>query len=232
MNKKLLPTDVDSIRAIAEFAKNFAVDVVRVSPTTSVVGIDDVPTLAVFITPKIPYSGPEIILNRLRILHTRLDKAESVSIELNAGGNPYNLLISGKRSSVDFRLATLQQGKRLPAAFTGTFAYDLVIKREYFTEMLAGAKAIGATFLQFTRRDGLISGQASEGGESFSYKLLDDDGTPFVFNYAIEHLSTVEKLTPEKEDIRMQITPRGQLSIKVSTAGVDADVFILDHKNR
>jgi hypothetical protein len=232
MNKLLKPDDLDSIRAIVEFAKPFAIDILRVSSSNGIVGIDDTPTIALFIEPKVLYAGPEMFLNRLKILSQRLTNASTASVFYNSNGFPFNLTLASSRSTVDFRLASIQQGKRLPAKFKGTFEYTLNLERQYFAEALNGAKMIGADTVQLIRRDNHLLLTASNEGESFTYELMESKGSPFSFNYSIEHLSTVEKIMSTGKDVIGNITPRGQLMIEVDTPTISGSVFILDIKNR
>lgn len=228
----LSQSSIDCLKTVVNFCKPFHVDIIKISQD-GVVGLDDPPTLALFATPNTQYDGPELFLNRLKVLDTRLAGSKlAVGVQYNAGGVALNLEIKSGKKSIDFRLAATS-GK-LPATFKGTFATQLQISKQDFSEITQGAKSIGSDIVTIAHKNGVLQATASSEGERFQYLIDDDTGedSQYSYNYSTEHLSTIEKLLPDQGNFIGNITPRGQMMVEIKTETVDASIFILDIKNR
>lgn len=230
--KSLDPDSAESLRTAVQFAKSFSIDVLRMTPE-AIVGIDDVPTIALFIETTSKYTGPPIHLNRLKTLCSRIG-AGTIEIASNKAGNPSMIVIKKGRTTVDFCLANVAQGKRLPGAFSGSFLHDITIPRDDFDAILAGVADIRSVELTLKYTDGL-SVTSSNGGETFKYDLSDINlgrTEQFSFTYSTTHLLTIGKLLPQSKPFTAQITPRGQMMVTLSADNVTAKAFILDIKKR
>ena len=230
---QLSQSSVTALQSTIKFAKVFAVEIVKVCEEI-IVGIDETPTIALFIFPKEKYTGPELFLNRLKVLDERL-ASSSARVVMGSKGTPVSIELKKGRSIIDFRLANNSQGKRLPGEFKGNFAADLVLDREQLREVIEGTKSIGSKTITFHRTTDGLSAFASNEGENFKYQF--DITTPFEtkfsYTYAIDHLTTVDKQLPKDEPtIVGKLTAKGQMQIAVETHELVARVFIFDIKNR
>lgn len=225
--------DLLALRTIVGISKVFSIDTLKLTNSLCV-GIDDVPTIAVFIKPKLAkYAGPDIFLNRLRILETRLGSGKAqVTVKHSAAGAPVSLEIVKGRVTVDFRLA----GKldRMPAQFTGSFAHDFTLSRTELQEVLSGCKSVGGRLLTLDQKNQSQNIRCANEGETFKYAVTDsiNSSAEFSFNYSIEHLASVDKILAPGADFIGRITPRGQLMVDIDTPDVSIQVFIFDVKNR
>jgi len=229
---QLTPSDVEHLQSVVNFCKPFAITVLKLTNSVCV-GIDETPTLAVFIeSTQAEYGGPDIFLNRLKVLDSRIQGNGTISLRLNDKGVPVELEMNEGRKQFNFRLGSIQRA--LPNAFTGSFVHMLEITRADFCEMLTGSRAIGGETITIEHKDGRLTAKCSKEGEHFKYTLQSKTGldVQYSFNYSTQHLATVEKLMPPNAGFIGNITPRGQMMVELVTAEVTAKVFILDIKNR
>lgn len=228
----LTSTDIAHLQSVVEFCKAFSVNVLKLT-STGCVGIDETPTLAVFIEQtSTSYSGPDLFLNRLKVLDSRLKGSGSVLLKHNDKGNPVSFEITDKKKTIDFRLGSTYQA--MPSKFTGSFAHSLNIPREDFREIIAGGRQIGGEVICIEQKNGRRRATSSKEGERFQYTLDSKAAADvqYAFNYSLEHLITVEKLMPPTVDFVGNITPRGQMMVELATADITARIFVLDIKNR
>ena len=230
-NIDLTIQDIQSIKDVVSFSKAFSIDVLKITPSGAI-GLDDTPSLAIFVNPTTPYSGPELFLNRLKTLDLRLDIKSKVRVVYNDGGVPVNMEIVSGKKTIDFRLASIQ--KRLPGAFTGSFAHTLQLPKSEIAEIIAGCRAIGGSTVSIEHRNGRQVAVSSNEGEKFQFVINEStrSDAQYQFNYSIDHLSTVEKMLPIDATFVGNITPKGQMLVDISTTTVSAQIFILDIKNR
>jgi hypothetical protein len=229
-NTKLSTADATTLKEVVDFCKNFGTDIVRLCPTRGVVAVDETPTIAVF--PDIEYAGPELSVNRIKILAQRIVPDSVCSVYTNAAGTPHKLEIATKKSTVDFILPSVSAIRRIPAKFTGVFEHRITLPRTDFVAAVAGAKSMGATHLQLVHRSGKFDAVAFNMGEGFKYSLSPAQSLgEFAYEYSIDHLLAVDKFL-NVEEVVLNITPRGQLMIEVEHRGLSAHVFIMHNIQR
>ena len=235
MTTQLTPPSIATVKAVVNFSKLFAADLIKIT-STAAVAIDDIPSLFIMFD-GVSYSGPDILLNRVRDLVQRLSLPEA-SITVVTGGTedkPKSLQIKSGKSVIDFRLATERHGDRLPSKFSGTFTHDLEISRSDLTAAIAGANSLSSKLLTFIGDQHLTLSATSE-SETYT-AVLDDVVTPnkFQYNYTVEYLAAIDKILPKSvHAITFSITAKGHMKIDLPTElkQVTASVFLLDVKNR
>ncbi len=232
MNTTALDADsAAALRAAVSFCKTLAIDILKIS-SEGVVGIDETPTIALFVTTTTSkYTGPELYLNRLRVLDTRL--AGTITVTTNTADKPVGLKIQNNKTTYDHRLASVSQGKRLPSAFKGDFSTKFEIVRSDFKSILDGARNVGGDVVNLQSKSGKLVALSNKEGETFTYSVMDlQTSDQFSYNYSLDHLTAIDKVLDIAQNVKCNITPRGQLMISVVTDTVLAQFFILDVKNR
>lgn len=226
----LSSADATTLKAVVDFCKYFATDIVRLSSTRGTVAVDETPSIAVFVD--VDYKGPELSVNRIKTLSQRIAPDSICKVYHNTAGTPHKLEINTKKATVDFVLPSVSAIRRIPEKFTGGFEHTLSVSRDDLVAAVKGAVSVGATHVQLVQRGGNLQGIAFNAGEGSTYTLSPAQTTlEFAYEYAVEHLLAVDKFL-NVEEVTLNITPRGQLMIEVEHRGIRARVFILHNKQR
>lgn len=226
-------TSLQALKQSLDASKMFAVDTLRITPS-SVCGVDEPPSIVVFVDPSSPYEGPELWLNRLKTLSARLDTATSVEVVTNTAGNPYSLNIQAKRNiTYDFVMGAASRS--MPTKVPTEFEHTLTISRDDLLAAVEGARNVKGSTLTVSQKGGVRKLFSQEEGETFTMILGENFGTSqFSFNYSVDHLHVISKCLPKDGVFEGNITQRGHMLVNLEPPGLSAGmrVFILDIKNR